>query len=218
MSRLYIMSIADVAMLSQQRKASFQKKGDARHPLEFSRKRLVKKDPVSCSQPTRDWACGRRLTGPSSDEYQTALKRDRQSWLLEEPCLRPDLVVTPYDISMQGVLPPACAGLGSPVCGCRGAPLSTSCYRMHDGKLAALAQRGACLRERLVLLEADGGTPSVEAAQEPGQVTLARAPVRDLGVRTGRRVRAEGGQLLRLPRGDAPQHLSLGSAHCRGAW
>ena len=31
------------------------------------------------------------------------LKRDRQSWLLEEPCLRPDLIVTLYDMSMQGL-------------------------------------------------------------------------------------------------------------------
>ena len=53
-------------------------------------------------QSTCDWVCGCWLTDPSSDEYQTALKRDRQSWLLEEPCLCPDLVVTPYDMSMQG--------------------------------------------------------------------------------------------------------------------
>ena len=46
---------------------------------------------------------GRWLTDPSSNEYQTALKQDRQSWLLEEPCLRPDLVVTLYDLSMQGL-------------------------------------------------------------------------------------------------------------------
>ena len=54
-------------------------------------------------QSTRDWAHRRRLTDPSSEVYQSALRRDRQSWLLEEPCLRPDLVVTPYDMSMQGL-------------------------------------------------------------------------------------------------------------------
>ena len=42
-----------------------------------------------------------------------ALKQDRRSWRLEEPCLRPDLVITLHDMSMQGVLLPACAGLGS---------------------------------------------------------------------------------------------------------
>ena len=54
-------------------------------------------------QSTRDWARGRRLTDPSSAEYQTALKRDRQSRLLEGPCLRPGLVVTPHDMSIHGL-------------------------------------------------------------------------------------------------------------------
>ena len=54
-------------------------------------------------QSTCDWARGRRLTDPSCDEYLTALKWDRRSWLLGEPCLRPDLVVTPHDMSMQGL-------------------------------------------------------------------------------------------------------------------
>jgi hypothetical protein len=54
-------------------------------------------------QSTCDWARRRRLTDPSCDEYLTALKWDRRSWLLGEPCLRPDLVVTPHDMSMQGL-------------------------------------------------------------------------------------------------------------------
>ena len=61
-------------------------------------------------QSTRNWARERRMTDPSSDEYLTALKRDRQSWLLDEPCLRPDLVVTPYDMSMQGLYRLVAAG------------------------------------------------------------------------------------------------------------
>ena len=54
-------------------------------------------------QSTRDWARGRRLTDPSSDEYLTALTRDRQSLLLHEPCLRLDLISTLHGMSMQGV-------------------------------------------------------------------------------------------------------------------
>ena len=38
---------------------------------------------------------------PAGSRYLTALKRDHQSWLLVERCLRSDLVVTPYVESTQ---------------------------------------------------------------------------------------------------------------------
>ena len=53
-------------------------------------------------QSTRDWACAQRLTNPTSAVYQEALKRDRQSWLLQEPCSWSALVVTRYAASKSG--------------------------------------------------------------------------------------------------------------------
>lgn len=53
---------------------------------------------------TREWASAQQLRNPSNSGYQEALKRDRRSWLLKEPCLRPALIVTHVS--------PACAGLG----------------------------------------------------------------------------------------------------------
>ena len=75
----------------------------------WSKRVLSPQFQVSFTEPARSrGAC--QLTGPSSDEYLTALKRDRQSWLLEEPGLRPpgpgpgpDLVVMLHDMSMQGL-------------------------------------------------------------------------------------------------------------------
>ena len=43
------------------------------------------------------------MTNPKGGEYVAALKRDRQYWLLVEPCLRPKWFVTPYAESMQGL-------------------------------------------------------------------------------------------------------------------
>ena len=54
-------------------------------------------------QSTRDWACAQRLTNPTSAVYQEALKRDRQSWLLQEPCSRSALVVMRYAASKSGL-------------------------------------------------------------------------------------------------------------------
>ena len=54
-------------------------------------------------QLTCDWAHRCLLTDPSSSEYLTVLKQDRQSWLLVGPCLHPDLVIMLHDRSMQGL-------------------------------------------------------------------------------------------------------------------
>ena len=54
-------------------------------------------------QSTRDWACAQRLTNPTSAVYQEALKRDRQSWLLQEPCSWSALVVMRYAASKSGL-------------------------------------------------------------------------------------------------------------------
>ena len=40
---------------------------------------------------------------PASSVYQEALKRDRKSWILKEPCLRSALVVTKYADSLSGL-------------------------------------------------------------------------------------------------------------------
>ena len=54
-------------------------------------------------QSTRDWACAQRLANLMSAVYQEALKRERQSWLLQEPCSRSALVVTRYAASKSGL-------------------------------------------------------------------------------------------------------------------
>ena len=64
---------------------------------------------------TRDWASAQRLHIPTSSVNQEALQRDRQSWILKEPCLRPALVRRHqvHRFSGRAALL-AGAGLGSP--------------------------------------------------------------------------------------------------------
>ena len=52
---------------------------------------------------TRAWALVRGFRSPSNAVYQEALLRDRQEWILREPCSRSDLVVTAYSDSKCGL-------------------------------------------------------------------------------------------------------------------
>jgi hypothetical protein len=52
---------------------------------------------------TRAWAHARGFRSTSDAEFQTALLRDRQVWILREPCSRSDLVVTAYSDSKNGL-------------------------------------------------------------------------------------------------------------------
>jgi len=52
---------------------------------------------------TRAWAHAQEFRSVSDEAYQTALLRDRQAWMLREPCSRSDLVVTAYSASKQGL-------------------------------------------------------------------------------------------------------------------
>ena len=54
-------------------------------------------------QSTRDWAGARGFRSPANELYRSALLRDRQSWILKEPCSRPDLIVTRYADSREGL-------------------------------------------------------------------------------------------------------------------
>ena len=50
-----------------------------------------------------DSGLGMRPTNPTNAVYQEALKRNQQSWLLQEPCSQPALVVTRYAVSKGGL-------------------------------------------------------------------------------------------------------------------
>ena len=52
---------------------------------------------------TRAWARARGVRSPSDADYQEALLKDRQEWILQEPCSRSDLVLTGYDESKKGL-------------------------------------------------------------------------------------------------------------------
>ena len=52
---------------------------------------------------TRVWAGAQDIRNPSNVGYKAALMKDRQKWLLTEPCSQPDLVVTKYDESKRGL-------------------------------------------------------------------------------------------------------------------
>ena len=52
---------------------------------------------------TRAWARAQGIRNPSSAVCQDAILKDRQEWILQEPCSRSDLVVTGYDKSKSGL-------------------------------------------------------------------------------------------------------------------
>ena len=49
------------------------------------------------------WARAQGIRNQSSADYQDALLKDRQEWILQELCSMSDLVVTDYDKSESGL-------------------------------------------------------------------------------------------------------------------
>ena len=82
-----------------------------------------------------NWTAHELLVRPSLRALTaraTMLKQDRQSWLLEEPCLHPDLVVTLYDMSMQGLY---CLPVQGWDCQCEDAAVRRLCGTSADPAL-----------------------------------------------------------------------------------
>ena len=52
---------------------------------------------------TLAWANAQGIRNPSDADYQGALLKDCQELPLQEPCLRPDLVVAEYGASKKGL-------------------------------------------------------------------------------------------------------------------
>ena len=107
---------------------------------------------------------------PTGSEYVAALKRDRQSWLLVEQCLRAELVVTPYGECMHGLYRLPAQGLDRR----RMEAAASRLQALYGGPAARCrrAPRPRAAPSQLVLME---------------QVALELADLRD-GVGTGARL------------------------------